>query len=273
MANTLDIDIYDRTNRLGANLEGSGQSKAHGRRYHFEVKRHRSTQPAAKTTGGYCIVRLGHQRAGLEQLRKLREQLDLKQWKGVVAVINKKLAGDTRMQRILLQPGRTHAMRFVIEDLEDQADTPLMEHLLDLIETVGNGEAAEDSKAFHKPYLEASQPIRHPKSHRLDAKRVAKYFDMSLRELARILGKSHATIDKTSDSKNLQPLLQPFEAILRGRILVDYDDGLFRQWLNTASAEFPEQDGKRPCPMDIIRMRHPEVVAGLVDDALTGQPA
>ncbi len=273
MANTLDIDIYDRKNRLGANLEGAKQSKALGRRYHFEVKRHRSTQPTAKTTGGYCIMRLGDKRAGLEQLRKIREQLDRKQWKGVVAVINKQLASDTRMQRILLQPGRTHAMRFVIEDLEEQADIPIMEHLLDLIETAGNGEATTDSKAFHKPYLEASKPIRHPKSHRLDAKSVAKYFDMSLRELARVLGQSHATINKTPDSKNLQPLLQPFEAILRGRILVDYDDGLFRQWLNTASAEFPEQDGKRPCPMDIIRMGHPEVVAGLVDDALTGQPA
>lgn len=273
MATTLDIDVFDRTNRLGAALEKAEHSNKRNKRYHFAVKRHKQFHAHKPTKGGFCIVQIGSKAAGLEQLRELRKQLDGKQWRGVVAVLNSKLASDTQFQRILLQPGRTNAIRFIIDDKADENPKPVVDHLNDLIDAVGTEDTGEGGKAFHQPYLEASLPIRSPKSHRLDAKRIADYFDLSLRELARILGKSHATVDKTPDSKNLQALLQPFEAILRGRILVEHDDALFRQWLNTACKEFPERDGKVPTPMDIIRMGHPEVVAALVDEALTGEPA
>lgn len=276
MLPTLDIDVFDRTNRLGAALEKAEQTKKASkgyRRYHFEVKRYKQFQAQKKTKGGFCIVHIGSKTTGLEQLRELRKQLDNKQWQGVVAVLNHKLANDTQVQRILLQPGRTNAIRFFINDKADENPKPVVDHLVDLIESIGAEDIQGSSKAFHQPYLEASLPIRNSNSHRLDAKLVAKYFGISLRELARILDKSHATIAKTPDSKNLQALLQPFEAILRGRLLVENSDQLFRQWLNTACDEFPKQEGKIPTPMDIIRMGHPEVVAALVDDALTGQPA
>lgn len=273
MATTLDIDVFDRTNRLGAALERAEQAKKRRKRYHFSVKRYKPFRGGEQAKGGFCIVHVGSKASGLAQLRELRQQLDGKQWRGMVAVLNSKLASDTQIQRILLQPGRTNAIRFIIADKAEENPKPVVDHLNDLIDAVGTEEAGEGGKAFHQPYLEASLPIRSPKSHRLDAKRIADYFDLSLRELARILGKSHATVDKTPDSKNLQALLQPFEAILRGRILVEHDDALFRQWLNTACKEFPERDGKVPTPMDIIRMRHPEVVAALVDEALTGESA
>ncbi len=273
MAKTLDIDVFDRTNRLSAALEKSEQTNKRSSRYHFAVKRYKQFRTHKQIRGGFCILHIGSKAAGLEQLREVRKQLDSKRWRGVVAVLNSKLASDTQFQRILLQPGRTDAIRFIIDDKADENPKPVVDHLNDLIDTVGTEDTREGSKAIHLPYLEAGQPIRNPKSHRLDAKRIADYFDLSLRELARILGKSHPTVDKTPDSKNLQATLQPFEAILRGRILVGHDDTLFRQWLNTASKEFPERDGKVPSPMDIIRMGHPEVVAALVDEALTGQPA
>lgn len=276
MATTLDIDVFDRTNRLGAALEKVEQTTRRSRntsRYHFAVKRYKQFQTDKQTKGGFCIVHIGSKTAGLEQLRELRKRLDSNQWRGVVAVLNSELAGDTKFQRVLLQPGRTDALRFIMDDKADETPKAVVDHLNDLIDTVGTEDIRDGSKAFHQPYLEASLPIRHPKSRRLDAKRIANYFDLSLRELARILGKNHPTVDKTPDSKNLQAALQPFEAILRGRILVENDDALFRQWLNTACEEFPERDGKTPTPMDIIRMGHSEVVAALVDEALTGQPA
>ena len=273
MTTTLDIDVFDHTNRLSTALEKEVHANKRSKRYHFAVKRYKQFQAHEQTKGGFCIVHIGSKAVGLEQLRELRKQLDSRQWQGVVAVLNSKLASDTRFQRILLQPGRTNAIRFIIDDKADKNPKPVVNHLNDLIDTVGTEDTAAGSNAFHQPYLVASQPIRNPKSLRLDAKRIAVYFDLSLRELARILDKSHATIDKTPDSKNLQAQLQPFEAILRGRILVEHDDNLFRQWLNTACEEFPARDGKVPTPMDIIRMGHPEVVAGIVDEALTGQPS
>lgn len=273
MATTLNIDVFDRTNRLSAALEKAEQTNTHSSRYHFAVKRYKQFQANKQTKGGFCIMHIGSKTAGLEQLRELRKQLDSKQWRGVVAVLDSKLASDKHFQRILLQPGRTNAIRFIIDDKADENPKPVVDHLNDLIDTVGTEDNREASKAFHPPYLKASLPIRNPKSHRLDAKLIADYFGLSLREVARILGKCHPTVDKTPDSKNLQAPLQPFEAILRGRILVENDDALFRQWLNTACEEFPEHDGQVPTPMDIIRMGHPEVVAALVDEALTGQPS
>ncbi|MFP4167113.1 MAG: hypothetical protein ACLFUF_08145 [Opitutales bacterium] len=273
MTTTLNIDVFDRSNRLGAVLENAGPSKTRKSRYHFEVKRHRKFQAAKNAGGGFCIVRIGSKEAGLEQLRKLRDQLDRKQWQGVVAVLNKKLAADTQIQRVLLQPGRTNALRFIIEDASGENTNPIVDHLMDLIEITGEKNSESEIKSFHPPYLEATRPIRNSKSMRLDAKLIADYFDLSLRELARILGKIHGTIDKTPDSKNLQPDLRIFEAILRGRLLVNHDDALFRQWLNTGSDALPKQNGSHPSPMDIIRMGHPEVVAGMVDRELTGEPS
>jgi len=272
MATTLNIDVFDRSNRLGNVLENAGPNRARKGRYHFEVTRHRKFQTSNNAGGGFCIVRIGSEKVGLEQLRKLRNQLDHKQWRGVVAVLNKNSAADTQIQRILLQPGRTNALRFIIDDPTENTPGPVFDHLVDLIETVGEEGSNEDLKSFHPPYLEAAQPIRDPRSQRLDAKKIAKYFDLSLRELARILGKNHGTIDKTPNSKNLQSDLRVFEEILRGRLLVNHDDILFRRWLNTGSDAFPKQNGSRPSPMDIIRMGHPEVVAGMVDRELTGEP-
>jgi len=273
MATKLDIDVFDRTNRLSAALEKAEQTNKRSSRFHFAVKRYKQFQANKQTKGGFCIVHISSKTLGLEQLRELRKRLDSKQWRGVVAVLNSKLAGDTQFQRVLFQPGRTDALRFIMDDKADETPKAVVEHLNDLIDAVGTEDSHEISKAFHRPYLEASLPIRNPKSQRLDAKLIIDYFGLGLRELARILGKNHATVDKTPDSKNLQAQLQPFEAILRGRILVEHDDTLFRQWLNTACEEFPEREGKVPTPMDIIRMGHPEVVATLVDEALTGQPA
>ncbi len=274
MPTTQDIDVFDRTNSLGAALERTKPAQDKRKRhYRFEIKQHRQIRDARKTDGGFCVVRIGSKADGLEQLKQLREQLDNKQWKGIVAVLSKKAAGDTKIQRILLQPGRTNALRFIIDDANEDTSGPILEHLRDLIETVGEAPDEPDRKSFHPPYLEATRPIRSPKSQRLDAKLIAEYFDLSLRELARILGRSHATVAKTPDSKNLQADLQVFEAILRGRLLVYHDDALFRQWLNTGSDAFPKEDGKLPTPMDIIRMGHPEVVAALVDRELTGEPS
>lgn len=268
MATNLEVDVFDRTNRLGAALEKASQSKKRAAHYDFTVKRHRKTNAPEQPEGGICVVRIGEKKAGVEQLSRLRAQLDRKQWQVLIAVLSRKLADDPRIQRILFQPGRTNALRFMIDDEAENDPAIVLEHLVDLMDNVGT----KGKKAIHPPYLQASQPIRHPKSQRLDAKRIADYFDLSLRELARILGKSHPTVAKTPDSKNLQGDLQTFEAILRGRLLVNNDDALFRQWLNTGSDDFPMQDGRRPSPMDIIRMGHPEVVAGMVDRELTGEP-
>ena len=264
---------------MGDALERGVKMREPARDCRVAIHRFKQYRANTKAKGGFCVVHFRAKEAGLKQLRHLRDQLDRKEWQGAVAVVSRNLANDKECQRILLARGRTHALRILLDSEAFKNPRPLVENLFDLIDTVeGEDKAgetpgrAEPRKHLHPPYLEASRPIRNPESQRLDAKKVAEYFDLSLRKVARVLGKSHATIDKTPDSKNLQGALQPFEAILRGRILVNNNDALFRQWLNTANEEMPEEDGKRPTPMEIIRMGHPEVVAGLVDEALTGEP-
>lgn len=129
-------------------------------------------------------------------------------------------------------------------------------------------------KRVHPPYLRASQPIRSERSGRIDAEKIRKFFGLTLRELAKILQlPNHQSIAKTPDAVRLEEKLHPFEEILHGRLLVNEDDVLFRQWLNTPNKEFPVYEDKRLSPMDFIRMGHPEVVANLVEDELTGHPA
>jgi Protein of unknown function (DUF2384) len=101
---------------------------------------------------------------------------------------------------------------------------------------------------------------------RLSARRIAEAFGLSTAELAALLGRSRQTVAKTDDAPALQAVLRPFERIARLRAVLPAGD--FRRWLNQPAAAL---DGK--APLDVIRARRAEVVADLVEDMLSGNPA
>ncbi len=105
-------------------------------------------------------------------------------------------------------------------------------------------------------------------SHRLNARKIADLFGVTLRQFSSFLGALPQSVHKTPDAVRLQPKLQVFERIARGLILVDNDVGSFRRWLNAPNSELDNHS-----PLEIIRVGQAKVVANLVEDALLGHPA
>jgi hypothetical protein len=103
-------------------------------------------------------------------------------------------------------------------------------------------------------------------SGRLSARRVAEAFGLSAAGLAALLGRSRQTVAKTDDAPALQAALRPFERIARLRAVLPAGD--FRRWLNQPAAALDASS-----PLDVIRARRAEVVADLVEDMLSGNPA
>ena len=122
-----------------------------------------------------------------------------------------------------------------------------------------------DPLAGVRRVLDATAALR-SESGRLDARRVAGAFGLSVAELAGLLGKSRQAVSKTPDSDSLQPRLRPFERIARLRAVLSQAD--FRSWLNLANDQLEGQ-----APLGIVRAGRPEVVANLAEDLLTGAPA
>ena len=115
---------------------------------------------------------------------------------------------------------------------------------------------------------EATWLLFNPKSQRLDLKRVAKLFGLTVRRLAGIVGVPPSTADKTPDSKVIHEKLLRFEQIARGLAELDGDQDKFRRWLNTPNPELSDFT-----PLQVIEKGKADAVADMVSAALLGQPA
>ncbi len=112
--------------------------------------------------------------------------------------------------------------------------------------------------------LRIQTPELRAKSGRLDAKRIAKRLDVSLRELAVPLGISHQALSKTPDSERVQEGLDP---IARTLGLLDELLGREREraWLNTPHARL----GDKP-PLAALLSGRAEEVAHMLGVAHDG---
>lgn len=132
--------------------------------------------------------------------------------------------------------------------------------------------AASESRSMRQDPLSSALEIQEtrsalvsPKTGRLDAVKIADALGMSASKLARLLGKLRATVTKTPDSPALQEKLRPYERILRLKARLP-DDKLLA-WLEAPNRHLDDQT-----PRSFIEDGRAEVVADLVEDALTGQP-
>jgi len=110
--------------------------------------------------------------------------------------------------------------------------------------------------------------LRDPSNGRLDAKRVADYLDVPLKQLADALGENYKAIHKTPSKAALQPKLLPIErtvAILDERF---GGRGRARAWLNTPH---PVLDGRTG--LDLILAGHATVVSDMLEAAEAGLPS
>jgi hypothetical protein len=104
-------------------------------------------------------------------------------------------------------------------------------------------------------------------SGRLDIRSVAKIYDLSISELARMINVEAKTAHKTPDSAAIHEGLIPFEEVARTLGLMRGNVSDFRRWLNASNAELNYQ-----APLQMIRAGQIHELAGIVRSALLGQP-
>ena len=88
---------------------------------------------------------------------------------------------------------------------------------------------------------------------------------LSTAELAGLMGRKRQTVAKTDDAQSLQPLLRPFERIVRLRSVLAEAD--FRSWLNMPNEQLDQRS-----PLDVVRQGMAETVADLAENMLLGNP-
>lgn len=114
----------------------------------------------------------------------------------------------------------------------------------------------------------ALSALHHPASARVDARRVAEFFGLSLAEFGRLLGRSPQAVHKTPDAPALQDRLSVFARIATALTTLFGSPQKARVWLNA-----PNPDLDKARPIELLRKRKADVVADLLEDALMGHPS
>ena len=126
--------------------------------------------------------------------------------------------------------------------------------------------AADAQASAFFPHL--ALDLYDPQSGRLDARRSAALFGMKLAELAQLLNQKLPTLSKTPDAPSVQAGLALFQRIgLALARLVGSTEGI-RIWMNAPN---PQLEGRTP--LSVVLAGQGEVVAEMLEDMLTGQPA
>ena len=126
--------------------------------------------------------------------------------------------------------------------------------------------AAAYAPARSSPVPPPPAPSLHdPRTHRIDARRLASYLDVPLSALARALGKDYKAVFKTPASAPLQARLAPIHStvIALDRALGGRTHSL--AWLNSPNGEL---DGRTP--LSIFLAGRAEVVAHMVEGTMAG---
>jgi hypothetical protein len=132
-----------------------------------------------------------------------------------------------------------------------------------------NGRASPERTGRPRLFADTDYTFRlfDENSGRLDVRRVAELYNISVSELARLIKVEARTAHKTPDSPTVHKGLMAFEEVARTLGLMQGDVTEFRRWLNASNAEL---DFKTPWQM--IEEGRVEELAGIVQAALLGQP-
>ena len=113
--------------------------------------------------------------------------------------------------------------------------------------------------------VEATSDLRASNGN-LSANAVAAAFGVSINQLAGWLGRTRQAVSKTPDADSLQDGLVTFEQVARLRTVLAPDT--FRKWLRMPNGQL---GGAKP--LDLLAAgRERPIVAGLVEDMMTGMP-
>lgn len=113
--------------------------------------------------------------------------------------------------------------------------------------------------------ISATKDLRLPNGN-LSAERVAKFYGISMSQLAGWLGRTKQALSKTPDADSLQNALGYFERVARLRAGTG-NDAEFRKWLR-----MPNDTLGNRAPLDLMKAGLWQEMADKVDDMLTGMP-
>jgi hypothetical protein len=121
--------------------------------------------------------------------------------------------------------------------------------------------------------LDLSARLRDPATGRLDANLISDLLGISRADIARLCGVSKQSLNQTPASSGIQAKLQPLEDVAQALLWCGGSEAKLRAWLNRPNRDFPEVDGKKPSPINLIIGGHAELVAQKVHNLRTGQPS
>jgi len=172
------------------------------------------------------------------------------------------IAGRGFLQRLLAQDPSVPIL--IVEDIDEvKPDT------LARVAGLSGGAAAATKAPGEEELVGHALPLlHHPKSGRVDARRIAEFFGFSLAELARMLGRSPQAVHKTPDAPALQDKLSVLVRIATALTTLFGTAQKARIWLNA-----PNPDLDKARPIELLKTRKAEVVGDLLEDALLGHPS
>ncbi|MGZ3447890.1 MAG: antitoxin Xre/MbcA/ParS toxin-binding domain-containing protein [Myxococcaceae bacterium] len=113
----------------------------------------------------------------------------------------------------------------------------------------------------------ASAELHDPESGRVDARRVASFFGLSLSAVAKLLGRSPQSVHRTPDAPGLQRPMSVLVRIATSLLALFGTPEKARLWLNA-----PHPDLDHVAPLELVKVKKAVVVAELLEDALLGHP-
>lgn len=193
-------------------------------------------------------------------------------WVNTLAFTNTKVFNQPRMQTLVQSLGRGSRVGMVVEDEPEKITLKHLEKWLrDWIPAFRSNN--ETRRNLHPPYFAIRQRLSDAVSGRLDASKIAALYGLSTAEMGKICGVSKQAIHANPTSKGIQDRLQPLAQAARGLLRFRNDEASFKAWLNQPNEDFPVYQGRRPSPLDLIKMGHAQVIADKIQNLLTGHPS
>lgn len=108
---------------------------------------------------------------------------------------------------------------------------------------------------------------------RLDANLIAELLGISRPDIARLCGVSEQILNQTPAGFAIQDKLEPLEDVAQALRWCGGNKAKLHAWLNHPNHDFPEVDGKKCSPLDLILGGHMKLVAHKVHNLCTGHPS
>lgn len=115
--------------------------------------------------------------------------------------------------------------------------------------------------------------LRNPDTGRLDANLIADLLGLSLPDIARFCGVSKQSITHHPDSSGIQAKLRALDDVAQALLWCGDSEAKLRAWLKRSNRDFPEVDGKKLSPLDLILRGHAELVTQKIHNLRTGHPS